>query len=117
VEISESRLDPEHMTELIGLVDDGTISRSAARDVLDHIFISGESPSAVVEREGLSAMGGDELSGVVDEVIAANPEEAGRIREGDQKVIGVLIGQVMKATRGGADGGRVRQLILEKLGS
>ncbi|HZY66682.1 MAG: Asp-tRNA(Asn)/Glu-tRNA(Gln) amidotransferase subunit GatB [Actinomycetota bacterium] len=117
MEISESRVSPERMMELIGLVDDGTISRSAARDVLDRIFTSGESPSAVVEREGLAAMGGDELSGVVDEVIAANPEEAGRIRDGDQKVIGVLIGQVMKVTRGGADGGRVRQLILEKLGS
>ena len=117
MQISDSRVGPVHMVELIGLVDDGTISRSGARDVLDRIFISGESPSVVVEREGLAATGGDELSGIVDEVIAANPEEAGRIRDGDQKVIGVLIGQVMKATRGGADGGRVRGLILEKLGS
>lgn len=115
--ISESRVRPEHMVELIALVDDGTISRSAARDVLDQIFTSGESPSAVVEREGLAQMGGDELGGVVDEVIAANPDEAERIRNGDQKVVGFLMGQVMKATRGGADGGRVRQLLLEKLGS
>ncbi len=115
--ISESRVSPEHMVELIGLVDDGTISRSAARDVLDRIFINGESPSAVVEREGLAQMGGDELGGVVEEVIAANPEEAERVRNGDQKVIGFLVGQVMKATRGGADGGRVRQLFLEKLSS
>ncbi len=115
--ISESRVRSEHMVELIGLVDDGTISRTAARDVLDQIFTSGESPSAVVEREGLAQMGGDELGGVVDEVISANPEEAERIRNGDQKVVGFLMGQVMKATRGGADGGRVRQLLLEKLGS
>ena len=117
MEISESRVGPEQMEELIGLVDGGTISRSTAKDVLDRIFTSGESPSAVVEREGLAQMGGGELSTVVDEVIAANPEEAGRIRDGDQKVIGFLIGQVMKATRGGADGGRARQIILEKLGS
>lgn len=117
MEISEARVRPEQMIELIRLIEDGTISRAAARDVLGSIFMSGESPAVVVEREGLAAMGGDELSGVVDEVIAANPEEAERIRDGDQKVIGVLIGQVMKATRGGADGGRVRQLILEKLGS
>ena len=117
MEISESRVRPEHMVELISLVDDGTISRSAAREVLDQIFTSGESPSAVVEREGLAQMGGDELGGVVDEVIAANPDETERIRNGDQKVVGFLMGQVMKATRGGADGGRVRQLLLEKLGS
>ncbi|CAN5568351.1 Asp-tRNA(Asn)/Glu-tRNA(Gln) amidotransferase subunit GatB [soil metagenome] len=117
MEISDSRVRPGQMVELIGLVNDETISRSGARDVLDRIFTSGESPSTVVEREGLAATGGDELSGVVDEVIAENPEEAERVKGGDQKVIGVLIGQVMKVTRGGADGGRVRQLILEKLGS
>ncbi len=53
----------------------------------------------------------------MDEVISANPEEAERVRGGDKKVIGFLIGQVMQATRGNADGGRVRELLLEKLGS
>jgi aspartyl-tRNA(Asn)/glutamyl-tRNA(Gln) amidotransferase subunit B len=117
VEISDSKVGPERIAELIGLVGEGTISRSAAKDVLDRVFESGESPSAVVEREGLAAMGGDELSGTVDEVIAANPEEAERVREGDKKVVGFLIGQVMRATRGSADGGRVRELLLQKLGS
>jgi aspartyl-tRNA(Asn)/glutamyl-tRNA(Gln) amidotransferase subunit B len=117
MEISDSKVSPERMVELIGLVSDGTISRSAAKDVLDRVFESGESPSAVVEREGLASLGGDELGRVVDETIAANPEEAGRVRDGDMKVIGFLIGQVMRATRGNADGGRVRKLLLEKLGS
>jgi aspartyl-tRNA(Asn)/glutamyl-tRNA(Gln) amidotransferase subunit B len=62
-------------------------------------------------------VGSDELGGVVDEVISANPGEAERVRNGDQKVIGFLIGQVMRATRGNADGGRVRELILQKLDS
>jgi aspartyl-tRNA(Asn)/glutamyl-tRNA(Gln) amidotransferase subunit B len=117
IEISESKVGPERMADLIGLVREGTISRSAAKDVLDRVFETGESPSAVVEREGLAAVGGDELSDTVDEVIAANPEEAERVRDGDQKVIGFLIGQVMRATRGNADGGRVRKLLLQKLGS
>ena len=116
-EIRDSKVSPEHLVELIGLVRDGAISRSAARDVLGHVFETGDSPSAVVEREGLASVGGDELSGVVEEVIAANPEEAGRVRDGDKKVIGVLIGQVMKATRGNADGGRAREILLQKLGS
>jgi aspartyl-tRNA(Asn)/glutamyl-tRNA(Gln) amidotransferase subunit B len=105
------------MAELIGLVGEGTISRSAAKDVLDRIFETGESPSAVVEREGLGAVAGDELEGIVEEVISANPDEAERVRAGDQKVIGFLIGQVMRATRGNADGGRARELILERLSS
>ena len=117
IEISGSKVSPERMAELIGLVSDGTISRSAAKDVLGRIFESGESPSAVVEREGLAAVGGDELGGIVDEVISANPEEAERVRNGDKKVIGFLIGQVMRATRSNADGSRVRELLLQKLSS
>ena len=115
VDISESKVQPGHMIELIKLLKSGTVSRSAAKDVLSIIFETGESPSSVVEREGLASVGGDELSGMVDEVIAANPNEAERVRAGDKKVIGFLIGQVMRATRGSADGGRVRQLLLEKL--
>ena len=117
IDISGSRVTPERMAELIALVGGGTISRSAAKDVLDRVVETGESPSAVVEREGLAAVGSDELGGVVDEVISANPEEAERVRAGDQKVIGFLIGQVMRATRGNADGGRARELILQKLDS
>jgi aspartyl-tRNA(Asn)/glutamyl-tRNA(Gln) amidotransferase subunit B len=117
IDISGSRVIPERMAELIALVGGGTISRSAAKDVLDRVVETGESPSAVVEREGLAAVGSDELGGVVDEVISANPEEAERVRAGDQKVIGFLIGQVMRATRGNADGGRARELILQKLDS
>jgi aspartyl-tRNA(Asn)/glutamyl-tRNA(Gln) amidotransferase subunit B len=115
VGISESKVEPGHLAELIGLVENGTVSRSAAKDVLGIVFETGDSPSTVIEREGLASMGGDELSGMVDEVIAANPNEAERVRTGDKKVVGFLVGQVMNATRGNADGGRVRQLLMEKL--
>ena len=115
IEVSDSGVSPERMAELIGLVGEGTISRSAAKDVLDRIFETGESPSSVVEREGLGAVAGNELGSIVDEVISSNPDEAERVRSGDQKVVGFLIGQVMRATRGSADGGRVREILLEKL--
>jgi aspartyl-tRNA(Asn)/glutamyl-tRNA(Gln) amidotransferase subunit B len=105
------------MKELIELVAAGTISRSAARTALEAAFETGDSPSAVVEREGLASVGSDELSDIVDGAISANPEEAERVKGGDKKVVGFLVGQVMKATRGSADGRRVRELLLEKLGS
>ena len=70
-----------------------------------------------MERDGLASVDSDELSGIVDEAISANPEEAERVKGGDKKVVGFLVGQVMKATRGSADGRRVRELLLEKLGS
>ncbi|MBA2782248.1 MAG: Asp-tRNA(Asn)/Glu-tRNA(Gln) amidotransferase subunit GatB [Rubrobacteraceae bacterium] len=117
VGIAESRVTPQHMIELIELVQNAEISRSTARTVLEKVFETGDAPTAIVEREGLASMGGDELSGVVDGVIADNPNEAERVRAGDKKVIGFLVGQTMKATRGNADGGRVRELLLEKLDS
>jgi aspartyl-tRNA(Asn)/glutamyl-tRNA(Gln) amidotransferase subunit B len=113
--ISGSKVEPGHLIELINLIENGTVSRSAAKDVLGVAFETGDSPSTIVEREELASLGGDELSGMVDEVIAQNPDEAQRVRAGDKKVIGFLVGQVMRATRGNADGGRVRQLLLEKL--
>jgi aspartyl-tRNA(Asn)/glutamyl-tRNA(Gln) amidotransferase subunit B len=116
-DISRSKVTPEHVIELIELVSGGEVSRSAARDVLATVFETGDRPADVVEREGLGSVGADELSGVVDGVISSNPAEAERVRGGDKKVIGFLVGQVMKATRGNADGGRVRQLLMDKLGS
>ncbi|MDQ3238344.1 MAG: Asp-tRNA(Asn)/Glu-tRNA(Gln) amidotransferase subunit GatB [Actinomycetota bacterium] len=116
-EVSNSKASPERMIELIRLVRDGAISRSAARDVIGRVFETGDSPTAIVEREGLASVGGDELSGVIEEVIAANPDEVGRVKVGDKKVMGFLIGQVMKATRGNADGGRAREILLQKLDS
>ena len=62
------------MKELIELVVAGKVSRSAARNALDKVFETGDSPSIVVEREGLASVGSDELSGVVDEAISANPD-------------------------------------------
>ena len=115
VSISESKVSPGHLIELINLVENGTVSRSAAKDVLGLAFETGDSPSVIVEREGLASVDSDELSGIVAEIIAQNPNEAERVRAGDKKVIGFLVGQVMRATRGNADGGRVRQLLLEKL--
>ena len=114
-DVSESKVTPDHMKELIGLVADGKVSRSAARTVLDEAFRTGERPSEVVEREGLGSVEADELDGIVDGVISSNPDEAERVRNGDNKVVGFLMGQVMKATRGNADGGRARELILRKL--
>jgi aspartyl-tRNA(Asn)/glutamyl-tRNA(Gln) amidotransferase subunit B len=113
--IDETHVTPERMAGIIRLVSDGTVSRAAAKEILGKIFEEGGEPEEIVEREGLAQMGGDELGDAVDGVISANPEEAERVKQGDQKVIGFLVGQVMKATRGSADGGRAREVILEKL--
>ena len=85
--------------------------------MLDELVAEGGDPAAIVEREGLAAMGdGDELAGIVGRSIAENPDVVERIRGGNAKAIGALMGPVMRETKGRADGGEVQRLIREKLG-
>jgi aspartyl-tRNA(Asn)/glutamyl-tRNA(Gln) amidotransferase subunit B len=74
-------------------------------------------PDAVVEARGLKVVSDDgALGAAVDAAIAADPDAADKVRGGKVAAAGALVGAVMKATRGQADAGRARQLILEKLG-
>jgi aspartyl-tRNA(Asn)/glutamyl-tRNA(Gln) amidotransferase subunit B len=85
--------------------------------VLDVLVAEGGEPQAIVEREGLAAMEDDgELAGAVERAIEANPDVVERIRGGNAKAIGALMGPVMRETKGRADGGEVQRLIREKLG-
>jgi aspartyl-tRNA(Asn)/glutamyl-tRNA(Gln) amidotransferase subunit B len=85
--------------------------------VLDRMGDGGGDPAEIIEREGLGAMGGgDELDQIVDDALAANGDAAEKIRGGNMKAIGPIIGHVMKATKGRADGGEVTRLVRQKLG-
>ena len=113
---SRSRLEPAALASLVGLVESGKVTTAAARGVLDRLVAEGGEPSAIVASEGLEKVGaGDELSAAVDEAIAADPEAAAKVGAGEQKALGPLVGLVMKATQGRADGAEVRRLLLERL--
>jgi aspartyl-tRNA(Asn)/glutamyl-tRNA(Gln) amidotransferase subunit B len=113
----ESKVTPSALAKLVGLVQARTINAGAARQVLDTLVAEGGDPAAIVEREGLAAMeAGDELSDIVAKVIAENPDVAERIRGGNAKAMGALVGPVMRETKGRADGGEVNRLIREQLG-
>ena len=93
------------------------VTRGAARKVLDRMVEHGGDPAEIVEQEGLGAMGdGDELAAIVARVIEANPDVAERVRGGNPKAIGALVGPIMKETKGRADGGEVNRLLREQLG-
>ena len=107
---------PAHVVELESLVAGGRLNDAMARQVWDGVLDGDGAPTAVADARGLQLVQDDwALEGAVDEVIAANPEVAGRIREGKVQAAGALIGQVMKATKGQADAAKVRELILAKL--
>jgi aspartyl-tRNA(Asn)/glutamyl-tRNA(Gln) amidotransferase subunit B len=110
-------VEPAMLARLVDLVAARTVTAGNARVVLERMAAGGGDPAAIVDSEGLGAMGdGDELAGIVARVIAENPDVAERIRGGNAKAMGALVGPVMRETRGRADGGEVNRLIREQLG-
>ena len=117
VELAELPVTPAQVARLQTLVDSGRINDKLARQVLDGVLAGEGDPEDVVEARGLAVVSDDgELSAAVDRAIAANPDVADKIRDGKVAAAGALIGAVMKEMRGQADAGRVRELILAKLG-
>jgi aspartyl-tRNA(Asn)/glutamyl-tRNA(Gln) amidotransferase subunit B len=114
---ADSRVTPAAMATLVGMVSAKLISVGAGRQVLDRLVAEGGDPGEIVRAEGLEAIGsGDELGEIVAAALAANPDAARRIREGNAKAIGPIVGHVMRETKGRADGGEVTRLVNEQLG-
>jgi aspartyl-tRNA(Asn)/glutamyl-tRNA(Gln) amidotransferase subunit B len=113
---AESLVTPAALAALVGLVAAKQVTVGAARTVLERMIAEGGEPRAIVEAEGLAAMdGGDELAGIVAAALEANPDAAQRVREGNAKAIGPIVGHVMRETKGRADGTEVSRLINEQL--
>ena len=103
------------VARLVALVDAGTLNDKLARQVIEGVLAGEGEPDEVVEKRGLAVVSDDTaLLAAVDEALAANPDVAEKIRGGKQAAAGAIVGAVMKATRGQADAGRVRDLVLER---
>jgi aspartyl-tRNA(Asn)/glutamyl-tRNA(Gln) amidotransferase subunit B len=114
---AESKVQPGALATLVGLVSEKKVTQGGAKQVLDRLVAEGGDPAAIVEAEGLGAIGGaDTLDPAVQAALDANPDIAERLRAGDMKPIGVIVGHVMRETRGRADGGEVTRIVREKLG-
>ena len=116
---AEAQVTPQALAELVGLVHAKRISVGAGRQVLDKLVAEGGDPAAIVESEGLAAMdgGGEELAAIVAAAIDANADAAQRVRDGNAKAVGPIVGAVMRETKGRADGTEVARLIAEQLGT
>jgi aspartyl-tRNA(Asn)/glutamyl-tRNA(Gln) amidotransferase subunit B len=114
---AQSKVTPAALAELVALVGEKTINRKAGEQVLDVLVAVGGQPQAIVEREGLAAVGGaDELRPVVQAALDANPDVVEKLKTGNMKPIGAIVGAVMKETKGRADGGEVTRITREILG-
>jgi aspartyl-tRNA(Asn)/glutamyl-tRNA(Gln) amidotransferase subunit B len=117
---AESPVTPDALATLARMVAAKEVSRDAGRQVLTELVQDGGEARAIVERDGLGALGGeddDQLQEIVDSAIAADPEAAAKVKAGNMKAIGPLVGYVMRETKGRADGGEVTRLIRERVGS
>jgi aspartyl-tRNA(Asn)/glutamyl-tRNA(Gln) amidotransferase subunit B len=115
---AQSRVAPEALAGLATMVAAKEVSRDAGRDVLTKLVKEGGDPRVIVARDGLGALSGadrDDLTEIVDRAIAADQDAAAKVRAGNIKAIGPLVGFVMRETKGRADGGEVTRLIRERV--
>jgi aspartyl-tRNA(Asn)/glutamyl-tRNA(Gln) amidotransferase subunit B len=116
-ELADLAITPADVARVAELVATGALNDRLARDVIEGVLAGEGSPDEVVTARGLAVVSDEgELTKAIDEAIAANPDVVTRIRGGKVAAVGVLVGAVMKATRGKADAARVSELILQRLG-
>lgn len=117
IAIADLRLSPQHLAELIALIAKGDINTTIGRTVFDDMVKTGDDPASIIAQKGLVQISdADELHGVIDQIIADNPAEVTRFQDGDKRLMGFFMGQLMKATRGQANPRKASQLLMEKLG-
>ncbi|XNZ00611.1 Asp-tRNA(Asn)/Glu-tRNA(Gln) amidotransferase subunit GatB [Micrococcus luteus] len=117
VEVSALGVEPAHVVEVEELIAAKTINDKIAKQVLGHVADGEGTPKQIVEARSLAVVSDDgALTEAVDAAIADNPDVVEKIKGGKMQAIGALIGPVMKATRGQADAGRVREIVMERLG-
>jgi len=116
-EITDSPVSAEQLGELVALIAKGEISGKMAKDIFAKMFESGESAATIIDREGLRQISDTAaLEKIVDEVIAASPKQVEQYKSGKTGVIGYLVGQVMKASKGQANPAAVNEVLKAKLG-
>ncbi len=114
--IMESPVRPSQVAKLVKLIDDGVISGKIGKQLFDILYQEGGDPEVIVKERGLVQITDtSQIEAVVDEVIRECPEEVKKYLSGKTKVIGFLVGQVMKKTKGKANPKLVNQLLREKL--
>ena len=114
---SASPVMPERLVSLLQMVDQGTISLKVAREIFLELYSSGKAPEQIVQEKGLTQVSDERaLAKIIEEVLSKNPGQVAQFKEGKQQVLGFLVGQVMKASGGKANPGKVNELLKKKLG-
>jgi aspartyl-tRNA(Asn)/glutamyl-tRNA(Gln) amidotransferase subunit B len=114
--MDSARITPEQLARIISLVEEATISGSAAKKVFEDVFATGKDPDGVVKEKGLAQVSDeDAIRTEVKKILKNHPDEVAQFRGGREKVLGFFVGQVMKATKGKANPKVVNKILRELL--
>ncbi|HEU4619368.1 MAG TPA: Asp-tRNA(Asn)/Glu-tRNA(Gln) amidotransferase subunit GatB [Gammaproteobacteria bacterium] len=115
--IEQTRIAPETLAALLDKIEDGTISGKIAKEIFETLWNEGGEVESIIESRGLKQItDAASIEGLVDEAIAAHPAQVEQYRAGKTQVLGFLVGQVMKASRGKANPQQVNAILRTKLG-
>jgi len=110
--LHESKVSSKHIAELVGLIDQGVISKQIAQDIFGDMFLSGDMPAKIVEAKGLKQENNsDELEQICSDAIAGDPVAVEKFKSGNEKAINAFKGPIMKATRGKANPKMVDEIL------
>jgi len=116
LDITDSPITPPMLAQLVARIGDNTISGKIAKQVFDAMWQTQGSADEIIEARGLKQItDSGAIESLIDEVIAANPEQVEQFRAGKEKVLGFLVGQVMKQSQGKANPGQVNAMLRDKL--
>jgi aspartyl-tRNA(Asn)/glutamyl-tRNA(Gln) amidotransferase subunit B len=116
LEFKDVKITGQGLGEMIGLIENGTISGKIAKTVFKEMLETGKAPKQIVEEKGLVQINDEgAIRAVVEQVVANNPQSVADYKAGKEKAIGFLVGQVMKETKGKANPGLVNKLIVEAI--
>jgi len=111
-----SPVSPERLVSLLRLVENGAISLKVAREIFPELYASGKDPAQLVQEKGLTQVSDEAaLEKIIDEVMAKNQDQVAQYRSGKEQVLGFFVGQVMRASGGKANPGKVNELLKKKL--
>lgn len=115
--IRETRILPNHLSEMLDMIDEGILSTTLAKQVFQEMFETGTPPGEIITHKGLKQISGaEEIEPIVEQVLRDNPKVVAEYQGGKEKAFQFLVGQVMKITKGRAKPDIVNKLIKDKLG-
>ncbi len=115
-DIKDFAINPQKLSELLSLIEDGTISGKLAKDIFSEMALSGKGAREIVSEKGIKQISDlDEIEKIISEVIEKNPGETSRYKAGEHKLLGFFVGQVMKLTQGKANPQLVNETLKRKL--